>query len=140
MNCYRQIALMSLLVGLSACASHSSKAIAKLDDKSEDFGTGACQNARQNAWIHDELKTHKLWAAPSLLLMMGPAAAFPLFAANVGLNTADHLKAREITTQCGGTPMTQEEMASNIALDAALDLTVGTVVPVGSSVAKLTNR
>jgi hypothetical protein len=140
MNCFRQIVLVSLLVGLSACASHSSKAIAKLDDKSEDFGTGACQNARQNAWIHDELKTHKLWAAPSLLLMMGPAAAVPLFAANVGLNTADHMKAREITTQCGGTPPSQEAMAGNIAMDAALDLTVGAVVPVGSTVAKFANR
>ena len=140
MNCFRQIALVSLLLGLSACASHSSKAIAKLDDKSEDFGTAACQNARHNAWIHDELKTHKLWAAPSLLLVMGPAAAVPLFAANVGLNTADHMKASEITTQCGGTPSTQEAMAGNIALDAALDLTLGSVVPVGSTVAKLANR
>lgn len=140
MNCFRQIFLVALLLGLSACASHSSKAIAKLDDKSEEFGTGACQNARHNAWIHDELKTHRLWAAPSLLLMMGPAAAVPLFAANVGLNTADHMKASDITTQCGGTAPTQEAMAGNIALDAALDLTLGAVVPVGSTVAKLGAR
>lgn len=140
MNCFRQIALILLLAGLSACASHSSKAIAKLDDKSEEFGSGACQNARHNAWIHDELKTAKLWAAPSLLLVMGPAAAIPLFAANVGLNTADHMKASDITTQCGGTAPTQEAMAGNIALDAALDLTVGAVVPVGSTVAKIGAR
>jgi len=72
--------------------------------------------------------------------MMGPAAAVPLFAANVGLNTADHMKAREITTQCGGTPPSQEAMAGNIAMDAALDLTVGALVPVGSTVAKFANR
>lgn len=140
MHCFRQIALVSLLVGLSACASHSSKAIAKLDDKSQDFATAACQNARHNAWIHDDLKTHKLWAAPSLLFLMGPAAAVPLFAANVGLNTADYMKASEITTQCGGTPLTQEAMASNIAMDAALDFTVGTVVPVGATVARFGAR
>ena len=137
MNCFRQIALVTLLVGLSACASHSSKAIAKLDDKSEEFGTGACQNARHNAWVHDKLKTHKLWAAPSLLLLGGPAAAVPLFVANVGLNTADHIKASEISTQCGGSAPTQEAMAGQIAMDAAIDLTVGALVPVGSTVAKV---
>lgn len=134
------LVLLLLLVGLSACASHSSQAIGKLDDKSREFGTGACQNARHNAWIHDELKTHKLWAAPSLLLLAGPVVAVPLFVANVSLNTADQMKASDITTQCGGTPPSQEAMAGNIALDAALDLTVGAVVPLGSTVSKIGTR
>jgi predicted RNA-binding protein with PUA-like domain len=67
MNVFRQIALLCLLTLLTGCASRSTQAIAKLDDKSSDFSTGACQNARQNAWVHDELKTHKLWASMPLL-------------------------------------------------------------------------
>jgi hypothetical protein len=126
-----------LLVFLTGCASHASKAIAKLDDKSEVFGSGACQNARNHAWVHDELKAHKLWAAPSLLLLAGPVAAVPLFLTNVGMNTADHVKASEITARCGGTPPSQEAMAGSIVVDAALDLTVGAVVPVGSTIAKM---
>jgi hypothetical protein len=137
MNCFRQMGGLLLLVFLTGCASHASKAIAKLDDKSEVFGSGACQNARNHAWVHDELKAHKLWAAPSLLLLAGPVAAVPLFLTNVGMNTADHVKASEITARCGGTPPSQEAMAGSIVVDAALDLTVGAVVPVGSTIAKM---
>ncbi len=140
MNCFRQVVLLTLAACLTGCASQSSKAIAKLDDKSPDFGTGACQNARHNAWVHDELKTHKLWAAPALMLLTGPAAVAPLFFANVGINTADHMKAAEITTQCGGTPPTQEAMVENIAVDAAVGLALGAAIPVGSSVASASPR
>ncbi|MEY4675970.1 MAG: hypothetical protein RLZZ470_477 [Pseudomonadota bacterium] len=140
MSCLKSLALALLLINLGACASHSSKAIGQLDDKSEAFGTGACQNARHNAWIHDEVKTHKLWAAPSVLLFAGPVAVVPLFLTNVGLNTADRLHASDITARCGGTPPTQSAMTESIALDAALDLTVGAVVPVGSTLANVGGR
>ncbi len=140
MNCFRQMGGLLLLVFLTGCASHSSKAIAKLDDKSEAFGTGVCQNARHNAWVHDDLKKAKLWAMPSVLLAAGPAAAVPLFLANVGLNTADHMKASHITASCGGDAPTQEAMVGNIAMDAAVDLTVGAVVPAGSVIGKIGTR
>ena len=140
MNCFRQIAVLVLTALLVGCASQSSKAIAKLDDKSPDFGTGPCQNARHNAWVHDELKTHKLWAAPALVLLSGPAAVAPLFLANVGINTADHMKAADITTQCGGTAPTQEAMIGSIAVDTAVGLAIGAAIPVGSSVAAASPR
>jgi hypothetical protein len=129
MNACRHIVLMCLLSLLGACASRSSQAIGQLDDKSPDFSTGACQNARHNAWVHDELKTHKLWAAPALVLLTGPVAVAPLFFANIGINTADHLKAADITTQCGGTAPTQDAVMGGIALDTALGIAIGTAVP-----------
>lgn len=140
MKCYRQIILFTLLAGLAGCASQSSKAIAKLDDKSPDFATGACQNARHNAWIHDEIKTHKLWATPALVLLTGPAAVAPLFLANVGANTADHVKAAEITTQCGGQAPSQEAMIGSIAVDTAVGLAVGVAMPVSSSLSSAPTR
>ena len=51
---------------LGACASHSSKAIAKLDSGSPEFSSATCQNARQNAWLYDEAQINKLWAGPSV--------------------------------------------------------------------------
>ncbi len=137
MKAFEKTLLALLLMGLTACASQSSKAIGKLDDKSEVFGSGACQNARHNAWIHDDLKTHKVWATPSILLLAGPVAVVPLFLTNVGLNTADHMKASDISARCGGNPPSQEAMAGSIAVDAAVDLTVGAVLPVGSTIAKI---
>ena len=136
MNVFRQIALLCLLTLLTGCASRSTQAIAKLDDKSSDFSTGACQNARQNAWVHDELKTHKLWAGPALVMLTGPVAVAPLFFANMGMNTADHMKAADITTQCGGTAPTQDAIMGGIALDTALGIAIGAVVPAASIVAQ----
>jgi hypothetical protein len=129
MNCYRQIFLWFILFNLMGCASQSSKAIAKLDDKSPDFSTGACQNARHNAWVHDQIKTHKFWASPAIVLLSGPVAAAPLFLANIGINTADHMKAAEITTQCGGSAPTQDAVMGGIALDTALGIAIGAAVP-----------
>jgi len=137
---FKQICALMLLLGLTGCASHASKAIAKLDDKSEAFGTGRCQNARNNAWIHGDLKTAKVWAMPTLLIAVGPVAAVPLFLTNVGLNTADHMKASEITESCGGVAPTQDAMVGDIALDAALGLTLGTVLPVGPVISNIGTR
>ena len=121
----KRLVLLGVLTLLVGCASHSMQAIAKLDDKSPDFATGACQNARHNAWMYDEVKTHKLWAAPALIMLTGPVAVAPLFFANIGINTADHLKAADITTQCGGTAPSSQDIAGRIALDTALGLAIG---------------
>jgi hypothetical protein len=39
------------------------------------------------------------------------------------------MQANDIATRCGGTPQTQQQMATDIALDASVSLVVGTVVP-----------
>jgi hypothetical protein len=75
--------------------------------------------------MYDEVKTHKLWAAPALIMLTGPVAVAPLFFANIGINTADHLKAADNTTQCGGTAPSSEYISGRIALDTALGLAIG---------------
>ena len=121
-----------LLVGsllLGACASQSSKAIANLDSSSPEFSSAPCQNARQNAWFYDEANKTKLWAGPSVIFLAGPLAFIPVLATNIGLNSADHIQANDISTQCGGQPLTQKALSQNIALDATISVAVGGIAP-----------
>ena len=122
--------LTSMLLG---CASQSAKTIGSLDMESVEYASAACQNARNNAWVHEETQNAKLWAGPSAMLLLGPAALVPVFFTNVGVNTADHLKANDIAANCGGKVKPQHEVNSTIALDATLSLAVGTVVPVATA-------
>jgi hypothetical protein len=120
--------------------SYSSKAVAELDHESEVFTSAECQNSRQNAGHHDNLKNIKLVASSSLMLIAGPVIAIPVLLANVGLNTADHLKANEIKSNCGGQALTNEKVTRSIAFDAGLGLLTGTVlngasVPINATLA-----
>ena len=124
-------ALLVSLVGLcAACASHSSKMIGKLQDKNPQFATSQCQNARQNAGVHDDVQNAKLWVGPSVLLLAGPLAIVPVFLSGVGLNTMDQMQANDIAKNCGGTAISQEAVAQSVAVDSALSLGLGVVVPV----------
>jgi len=126
----RQCAILLAISALMAgCACHSSIVISNLDSSSQVFQSGPCENARQNAWMHDEAQKNKLWVGPSVLLLAGPMAVLPVFVSNVGLNTADKMQANDIAARCGGNPQTQQQMATDIALDASLSLAVGAVVP-----------
>jgi hypothetical protein len=123
------LALACLVAG---CASHSSKMIGKLQDKNPKFSTAACQKARQNAGIHDDVQNAKLLIGPSVLLLAGPLAIVPVFLSGVGLNTADQLQANDIAKNCGGTALPQEAVAKSVAVDSALSLGIGAVVPMPS--------
>jgi len=121
--------LLAIAVLVTGCASQSSKVISSLDNSNPVFSSGQCENARQNAWMHDEAQKNKLWVGPSVIFLAGPVAILPVFVSNVGLNTADRMQANDIATRCGGTPQTQQQMATDIALDASVSLAVGAVVP-----------
>lgn len=126
-------ALVLMLIGLcTGCASHSSKMIGKLQDKNPQFATAACQNARHNAGVHDEVQNAKLWVGPSVLLLAGPLAIVPVFLSGVGLNTMDQMQANDIAKNCGGKALSQEAVAQSVAVDSALSLGLGVAVPVPS--------
>jgi len=60
--------------------------------------------------------------------------------ANVGLNTADHLKANEIKSNCGGQALPIEKVTQSIAVDTGLGLLIGSVlngasVPISTTLA-----
>ena len=128
MTFIRPIVLAMCVLALPGCMSYSSKAVGELDHESDAFTSAECQNSRQNAGLHDSLKNIKLVASSSLILIAGPVMAIPVLFANVGLNTADHLKANEIKSNCGGQALTNEKVTRSIAFDASLGLLTGTVL------------
>ena len=130
MKLFRSALLVSLVGLCAACASHSSKMIGKLQDKNPQFATAACQNARENAGVHDEVQNAKLWVGPSVLLLAGPLAIVPVFLSGVGLNTMDQMQANDIAKNCGGKAVSQEAVAQSVAVDSALSLGLGVAVPV----------
>ena len=122
---------ISISIGmlLGGCASHSTKAIGKLDNEAPVFHSQACKNARENAWVYQEAKDAKPWIGTSALLLAGPVAIIPLLVANTGVNAADHLKAADIASSCGGNPPNPEAVAGDIALGATLDIATGSLIP-----------
>jgi hypothetical protein len=140
MNFIRPLLLAMCALALPGCMSYSSKAVAELDHESDAFTSAECQNSRQHAGIHDNLKNIKLVASSSLMLIAGPIMAIPVLFANVGLNTADHLKANEIKSSCGGQALNSEKLTQSIAVDTGLGLLTGTVlngasVPISTTLA-----
>ena len=138
MTFIRALVLAMSILALPGCMSYSSKAVAELDHESDAFTSAECQNSRQNAGIHDNLNNIKLAASSSLILMAGPVMAIPVLLANVGLNTADHLKANEIKSSCGGQALSTEKVTRSIAIDTGLGLLPGAAlngasVPIGAT-------
>ena len=132
---HRRALLAIATLCLTGCASYSSKAIGSLDNQNPAFNSADCQTARQNAWVHEDLKQIKLVAGPSLLLLAGPVLAIPVLLANVGLNTADHLKANDIKSLCGGKALTNEEITQSIVIDTWLAAATGALLPGATVVA-----
>jgi hypothetical protein len=140
MTLIRSLLLSMCVLVLPGCMSYSTKAAAELDHESEAFTSAECQNSRQNAGIHDSLKNFKLVASSSLMLIAGPVMAIPVLFANVGLNTADHLKANEIKSNCGGQALSTEKLTQSIAVDTGLGLLTGSAlsgvaVPINTTLA-----
>ena len=140
MTLLRALVLVICVLALPGCMSYSTKAVAELDHESDAFKSAECQNSRQNAGIHDNFKNIKLMAGSSLMLIAGPVMAIPVLFANVGLNTADHLKANEIKSNCGGQTLSTEKVTQSIAVDTGLGLLTGSVlsgasVPIGTTLA-----
>ena len=126
---FRFLLLNVILSFASGCASHSTQAIGKLDNAQPIFHSNACKNARKNAWLHQEAKDAKLWAGPSIFLIAGPIALIPVLFANTSVNAADHLKAADIASNCGGNPRNPEAVAGDIALEATIDIATGSLIP-----------
>jgi hypothetical protein len=140
MTLIRSLLLAMCVLVLPGCMSYSTKAAAELDHESDAFTSAECQNSRQNAGIHDSLKNIKLVASSSLMLIAGPVMAIPVLFANVGLNTADHLKANEIKSNCGGQALSTEKLTQSIAVDTGLGLLTGSAlsgvaVPINTTLA-----
>lgn len=63
-------------------------------------------------------------ASPALIVLSG-GLLLPLLAMNAGFDTADRMDASEMAMHCGGRAQKTSEIASDVAVGAALGVAAG---------------
>ncbi len=117
------VALAGTLV--AGCASQSAKSFASLDRSNPAYQSDMCQQAIRDAEIHDDIKLGRMVASPVAVILSGGLLLPAVLAANVGLNTVDHVDAAKLDWQCGGKGKSQEEIMKSVATGAAFDIATG---------------
>ncbi|MEY4083840.1 MAG: hypothetical protein RL483_1209 [Pseudomonadota bacterium] len=113
------LALCGLLAG---CASQSARVAKGLDTEHSDFHSNSCKGALASVDTHETIKTSRLIAGPTLVLLSGGLLAIPVIATNAALDTYDQLDAAKIKTACTGQQTSDLEIAGNVAQNGALSL------------------
>ena len=114
-----RVIVFSLFCALAGCASQSELTARKLDREHPKFTTQSCQDSLSAAETHRDLKKARTIASPVVLFLSG-GLLLPVVAANAGLDTVDHVDAAKIAEHCGSTPQTKSEMATDVAIGAAV--------------------
>jgi hypothetical protein len=122
----RPAAVSLLLTALCGCASQSELASIRLDRDHPKFKTRGCQDALAAAETHKEIKNTRMVVSPVLLFFSG-GLLLPVVAANAGLDTADQVDAAKIAENCGGKPKTNDQIASDVAVGAAVGVATSTL-------------
>jgi hypothetical protein len=122
----RPTAVSLLLAALCGCASQSELASIRLDRDNPKFKTRGCQDTLAAAETHKELKNTRMVASPILLFFSG-GLLLPVVAANAGFDTADQVDAAKIAENCGGKPKTNDQIASDVAVGAAVGVATSTL-------------
>ena len=71
---------------------------------------------------HETIKTSRLIAGPSLIVLSGGLLALPVIATNAALDTYDQLDAAKIKSACAGEQTSDLEIAGNVAQNSAMSL------------------
>lgn len=117
-----------LLAAVTGCASQSELTAIRLDRDNPKFKSSACQDSLSAAETHKDIKKARTIASPVVLFLSG-GLLLPVVAANAGLDTVDHVDAAKIAESCGGTPQTKGEMATDVALGAAVGVATSALTP-----------
>lgn len=132
------VAALLLLAALtSGCASHSGKTYATLNRDDPYFRSPECQQAARDIEIHDDLKLVHTIVSPVAVIMSGGLLLPAVFAANVGLDTADRVDASRMEIHCGGQGQSPIQIAEGVAKGAAFGLATsaaGSAISTGSMV------
>jgi hypothetical protein len=112
---------------LVGCASQSARSFASLDRSNPAYQSDMCQQAIRDAEIHDDIKLGRMVASPVAVILSGGLLLPAVLAANVGLNTVDHVDAAKLDWKCGGKGKTNEEILESVAKGAAFDIATGAV-------------
>jgi hypothetical protein len=128
MKLSRNLIRLSLLVLLSAafygCASESELTAIRLDTDHPLYKTEACQQSIKDGERHKELRSARVLLSPVLVVMSG-GLLLPLVAANVGMDTVDHVDASNMATRCGGKGKTGSEITESVVKGATLGIVTG---------------
>ena len=108
-----------LLSALAGCASQSELTARRLDRDNPKYKTAGCQDSLSAAEAHRDIKKARTVASPVLLFLSG-GLLIPVVAANAGLDTVDHVDAAKIAENCGAQAQTNGEIATDVALGAAV--------------------
>jgi hypothetical protein len=108
-----------LLSALAGCASQSELTARRLDRDNPKYKTAGCQDTLSAAEAHRDIKRARTIASPVLLFLSG-GLLVPVVAANAGLDTVDHVDAAKIAENCGAQAQTNTEIATDVALGAAV--------------------
>lgn len=119
-----------LLSTLASCASQSELTARRLDRDHPKYNTPGCQDSLSAAESHRDIKKARTIASPVLLFFSG-GLLLPVVAANAGLDTVDHVDAAKMAENCGAKPQTNSEIATDIALGAAVGVATGGIKGAG---------
>jgi hypothetical protein len=114
--------ITSLVIGSTGCASYAGKKFATLDRENPRYETQSCQTAVRAIEVHDDLKIARTVVSPIALVLSGGLLLPAVFAANVGLDTADRIDASRMEKHCGGKGETPGQIATGVVKGAAFGL------------------
>lgn len=107
---------------LTGCASQSARVAEKLDTEHSDYHSNSCKGALASVDMHETIKTSRLIAGPTLIVLSGGLLAVPVIATNAALDTYDQVGAAKIKSACAGQQTSDLEIAGNVAQNSALSL------------------
>ena len=115
-------AVAGTVLVLTGCASQSARVAEKLDTEHSDYHSNSCRGALASVDTHETLKTSRLIAGPTLIVLSGGLLALPVIATNAAFDTYDQVDAAKIKSACAGQQTSDLEIAGNVAQNSALSL------------------
>jgi hypothetical protein len=116
------LAVFGAALVLTGCASQSARVAKLLDTEHADFQSNSCKGALASVNTHETIKTSRLIAGPTLIVLSGGLLALPVIATNAALDTYDQVDAAKIKSACAGQQTSDLEIAGNVAQNSALSL------------------
>lgn len=116
------LAVVSAALVTTGCASQSARVAKSLDTEHADFQSHSCKDALASVSTHETIKTSRLIAGPTLIVLSGGLLALPVIATNAALDTYDQVDAAKIKSTCAGQQTSDLEIAGNVAQNSALSL------------------
>ncbi|MGA1178935.1 MAG: hypothetical protein ACO3UK_07965 [Burkholderiaceae bacterium] len=116
------LAVVSAALVMTGCASQSARVAKSLDTEHADFQSHSCKGALASVSTHETIKTSRLIAGPTLIVLSGGLLALPVIATSAALDTYDQVGAAKIKSACAGQQTSDLEIAGNVAQNSALSL------------------